>query len=184
MRTLFRGGYVVSVDKTIGNVKNCDVLVDGDRIVSVGQDLPVEGAEVIDATNCIILPGFVDVHRHTWQTQLRSAAKNWTLYDYLVTMRMCYPAFYTEDDAYLGNYMGGLDSLNSGITTNSRSLPSLQFPRVRRPLNRWSGQLRYSRHLVLWMVLQPKVHARILTRTDTRLEIRGRKTYSQRAPFQ
>ena len=117
MRTLFRGGYVVSVDKTIGNVKNCDVLVDGDRIVSVGQDLPVEGAEVIDATNCIILPGFVDVHRHTWQTQLRSAAKNWTLYDYLVTMRMCYPAFYTEDDAYLGNYMGGLDSINSGITT-------------------------------------------------------------------
>lgn len=117
MKTLFKNGYVVSMDEKIGNVRNCDVLVDGDRILSVGKDLAADGAEVIDATNCILLPGFVDVHRHTWQTQLRTVAAEWTLFDYLVDMRMRYSAFYNENDAFLGNYLGGLDSINSGITT-------------------------------------------------------------------
>ena len=117
MKTLFKNGYVVSMDPAIGNVRNCDVLVENDSIVSVGQNLTVKDAEVIDASNCIILPGFVDTHRHTWQTQLRTVAADWTLFDYVVYMRMRYSAFYNQDDAYLGNYLGALDSINSGITT-------------------------------------------------------------------
>ena len=43
----------------------------------------------------IVLPGFVDTHRHVWQTQLRTLAADWSLFDYLVRMRSIYSAFYT-----------------------------------------------------------------------------------------
>lgn len=117
MKTLIKNGYVLSMDKTIGDLKNCDVLIEDDKIVQVAPGIAAEGCDVIDASNCIVLPGFVDTHRHTWQTQLRATAANWTLFDYLVNMRMAYSAFYDKEDAYLGNYVGALESLNAGVTT-------------------------------------------------------------------
>lgn len=117
MKTLFKNGYVVSMDQEIGTQSDCDVLIENDCILSVKKNISCPDAKVIDASKRILLPGFVDVHRHTWQTQLRTTAANWSLFDYLVDMRMKYSAFYNEEDAYLGNYLGALDSINSGITT-------------------------------------------------------------------
>jgi cytosine/adenosine deaminase-related metal-dependent hydrolase len=65
----------------------------------------------------IVLPGFIDTHRHVWQTQLRTVAADWSLFDYLVHMRSIYSAFYTPEDAYLGNLLGALEAVNAGITT-------------------------------------------------------------------
>lgn len=117
MKKVIKNGYVVSMDPEIGNNRDSDILINGNRIEQIGKDLPTQGREVIDATHCAVLPGFVDTHRHTWQTQLRTVAANWTLFDYAVNMRTIYSAFYSENDAYLGNYAGALDSINSGITT-------------------------------------------------------------------
>jgi len=66
------GGCIVSVDPTIGVVTG-DVLVRNGLIAQVGViDLSLtDDAEIIDATNMIVLPGFVDTHRHTWQTAVR-----------------------------------------------------------------------------------------------------------------
>ncbi|MDX6314027.1 MAG: hypothetical protein QOF44_3491, partial [Streptomyces sp.] len=48
--TLIRGGTVLSVDPQIGDLNRGDVLIQDDRIVAVGKDLPAEGAQVVDAT--------------------------------------------------------------------------------------------------------------------------------------
>jgi len=40
----------------------------------VGQLDGISDAEVVDARNRIVLPGFVDSHRHLWQTALRTIA--------------------------------------------------------------------------------------------------------------
>ena len=42
-----------------------DILCDGGKIVSIGQDLACEGAEVFDATGLEVYPGFVEAHCHT-----------------------------------------------------------------------------------------------------------------------
>jgi cytosine/adenosine deaminase-related metal-dependent hydrolase len=94
-----------------------NILVDGDIIAAVGADVRDPEAEIIDARRGILLPGFVDTHRHTWQSQLRSTAGDWTLFDYLVRMRMTYSRFYGPDDVYLGNLLGAAEALNAGITT-------------------------------------------------------------------
>jgi 5-methylthioadenosine/S-adenosylhomocysteine deaminase len=62
-RTLFKGGTVVTMDPTVPNLSTGDVLVEGGRIAAVGVNLQAGGAEVIDATDSIVMPGLIDAHQ-------------------------------------------------------------------------------------------------------------------------
>ena len=57
---LVKGGLVV--DGTGGPPRRADVRVKGDVIAEVGPDL--RDGEVLDASGCIVTPGFLDVHTH------------------------------------------------------------------------------------------------------------------------
>jgi cytosine/adenosine deaminase-related metal-dependent hydrolase len=71
-RTVLKNGIVLSLDKKVGNFMEADVLIDGARIGAVGPNLKAEDAEVIDASNMIVMPGFIDTHRHLWEGILRN----------------------------------------------------------------------------------------------------------------
>src|SRR3954469_9078440 len=63
MKRLLKGGRVVDPANAIDGVR--DVLIDGDRIVRVGINLPADGATVIDIpAGFIVCPGFIDMHVH------------------------------------------------------------------------------------------------------------------------
>ena len=117
--THIRGASIVSMDDSIGDLPKGDILIEGDRIAAVATILDVGDtyAEVIDASGMIASPGFCDTHRHTWQTQLKGVAVDWSLFDYACLMRTIYSVCYTPDDAYLGNYLGAIEAINSGITS-------------------------------------------------------------------
>ncbi|MDY6998960.1 MAG: amidohydrolase family protein [Actinomycetota bacterium] len=115
-RTLLRGGHVLSMDPAIGVLRPGDVLIDGDRIAAVAPRLDVD-ADVVDVTGQIVMPGMIDTHRHTWQTQLRGIAGDWTLTDYLFGIRFGISPHYTAEDVHLGNKLGALDGLAGGVTT-------------------------------------------------------------------
>jgi cytosine/adenosine deaminase-related metal-dependent hydrolase len=116
-KLLLKGGYVVSCDKSIGEFKSGDVLVNGAKIENVGVDLPSGDAEVIDATNKLVLPGLIDTHRHTWETQLRSMIPEGDFFVYLKVILQTVAPRYRPDDVYIGNLFGALGAINSGITT-------------------------------------------------------------------
>ena len=67
-RLLIRNGFVVSIDPDVGDLPDGEVLVEDGKIVDVGTDLGVSDAEQVDASGMIVMPGFIDTHRHTWQT--------------------------------------------------------------------------------------------------------------------
>jgi hypothetical protein len=71
-QTLLKGGTVLTMDPSLGNFRNADVLIEGTKIAKVGPNLQVNGAEVIDASNMIVMPGFIDTHRHIWEGLLRN----------------------------------------------------------------------------------------------------------------
>ncbi|MGB9866382.1 MAG: amidohydrolase [Bacillota bacterium] len=57
------GGMVYPVSQA--PIPGGTVLVDGERILAVGRELPVpEGAEVFDATGLNVIPGLIDCHSH------------------------------------------------------------------------------------------------------------------------
>jgi cytosine/adenosine deaminase-related metal-dependent hydrolase len=94
-----------------------DILVEDGIIVEIAPSLLADSAEVVEARGMLLAPGFVDTHRHIWQTQLRTVATDWSLLDYLANIRLVYSTLYTADDVYLGNYIGALEALDAGITT-------------------------------------------------------------------
>jgi 5-methylthioadenosine/S-adenosylhomocysteine deaminase len=116
-RKLLRGGFVLTVDETLGDLADADVLIEDDRIVEIGSDLGVEDAEVIDVRGRIVMPGFVDTHRHTWETAIRGCAPNATLDDYFVEVLDTFAPIYRPEDVYASNLAGSLECLNAGITT-------------------------------------------------------------------
>lgn len=116
-RLLIRNGFVVSLDDSTGSLPDADVLVEDGVIAAVGQDLSAADAEVIDASDMIVLPGFVDTHRHTWQSNLRGVLASCTLEHYLYAVLGMYGPAYRPQDVYAGNLWGALEALNAGITT-------------------------------------------------------------------
>lgn len=119
-RTLLKGGCVLSLDKNVGNFPRADVLIEGTKIAAVGPDLPVSDAEVIDATNTVVMPGFVDSHRHMWEGILRNIGVDVPLegeISYLAFVLNKLAPVYRPEDVYAGNLISALGAINAGITT-------------------------------------------------------------------
>jgi cytosine/adenosine deaminase-related metal-dependent hydrolase len=91
-------------------------IVDG-KIGRVGPSLGADGHEIIDATGCIVTPGFVNAHMHTWQTALRGVAANWTLLEYFQKMHAGLATAFGPEDLFIATRMGALNQLNCGTTT-------------------------------------------------------------------
>jgi len=116
-RTLIQNAVVISVDDEIGELPNADILIEDDVIAAVGVNLKAGTAYVIDASNMVAIPGFVDTHRHTWQSVIRGIATDWTLGEYFQRIRAGIPPAYRPRDVYAANLIGALEALDSGITT-------------------------------------------------------------------
>src|SRR5262245_39406903 len=69
---LISNGAVITVDPSKGTLPRADVLVRNGVIERVGTGITAPGAEVIDAADMIVMPGFVDTHYHMWSAVGRS----------------------------------------------------------------------------------------------------------------
>ncbi|RBW70997.1 dihydropyrimidinase [Bacillus taeanensis] len=60
MKKLIRGGTIVTAsDCYVG-----EVLIEGEKVAAIGEQLDEEHAEIIDASGCYIFPGGIDPHTH------------------------------------------------------------------------------------------------------------------------
>ena len=60
MTLLIKSGTLITASDTL----QADILVDGEKIISIGQNLKSDGAEIIDATDKLVMPGGIDPHTH------------------------------------------------------------------------------------------------------------------------
>lgn len=118
-RILLTNATVITMDEKLGDLRSADLLIENDRIASIepGGRIARQDAEIVDATNCIVIPGLINTHMHTWQTALRSIASNWTLLEYFKKMHAGLATVFQPDDLYIANLMGALNQINGGTTT-------------------------------------------------------------------
>lgn len=114
---LIRGGHVVTMDPGLGDLPDADVLVQDGRVAAVAPNLPAGGAQVVEAAGRIVVPGFVDGHRHLWQSLLHGFATDLSFPAYMRRVRAGHGGCFDADDAYLANLLGGLESISADITT-------------------------------------------------------------------
>jgi 5-methylthioadenosine/S-adenosylhomocysteine deaminase len=117
-RTLFKGGTIVTMDQNVANLPIGDVLIDSGRIAAVGQSLAADGADVIDAAGCIVMPGLVDAHHHMWLGVMRRLMPDVDdLFAYIDVVAETLGAHYRPRDMYLSTKLTAVASLDAGITT-------------------------------------------------------------------
>ncbi|KAI1175656.1 amidohydrolase [Nemania sp. FL0916] len=122
---LLSGGTIIAFDEakvSLNVIRNGAVLVTDDRIAGLYYEPLPSGvpadAEIVDCTHKIITPGFVDTHRHGWQTAFKTLGSNATLAAY----GLSFSAFvagplYTAEDVYNSELAGLLEAVNAGVTT-------------------------------------------------------------------
>jgi 5-methylthioadenosine/S-adenosylhomocysteine deaminase len=127
-RFLFKGGIVVPMDPKVPNLATGDVLVEDGRIAAVGVSVPAEGAEVIDATASIVMPGLIDAHHHMWLGVMRRMMPDVDdLFAYIDVVANTLGAHYRPRDMFLSTRLTAAAALDAGVTTiidachNSRS---------------------------------------------------------------
>jgi 5-methylthioadenosine/S-adenosylhomocysteine deaminase len=101
----------------LGDIEQGDLLIEDGVIAQIGCNLSATDAEVVDARSKIVLPGLIDTHRHTWETLTRSwiSEGDLAVYQRIIT-GLLGPKFRPQD-VHIGNLLGCLGALNSGITT-------------------------------------------------------------------
>lgn len=115
-QTLIRNAAIVTMDSQ-GDLPRGDILVQGERIAAIAPAIAADDAEAVDATGCIVIPGLVNAHMHTWQTALRGVAANWTLLEYFQKMHAGLATAFAAEDLFIATRMGALNQLNCGTTT-------------------------------------------------------------------
>jgi 5-methylthioadenosine/S-adenosylhomocysteine deaminase len=119
MSLLIRNATILAMDSAHGTAPfKGDILVDGDRIAAIGHNIPApDGAQVIDGTDRLVMPGLVNAHLHSWEAMFKGRYDNmplelWMLYSYPILG--CTPL-----DArliYLRTMLVGIESLKNGVT--------------------------------------------------------------------
>lgn len=105
--------------------QDVNLLVDGNRIKQIGPDIPVPEADclVIDCSNKIVAPGFINLHTHLYQNMLKGVADHLTLHEWCEEVTFPFVDVVLKDarsgDNRLSSYYGGLGAIEmvrSGIT--------------------------------------------------------------------
>jgi len=116
-RLLIKSGIIVTMDRDIPDLKQGDVLVENGRITEVAPRIESPDAEILDASNAIVMPGFVNAHIHTWQSGLKGVAGDWAINEYLHAMHAGIAPAFKPEDIFIANLTGALTQLNAGVTT-------------------------------------------------------------------
>ena len=119
---IITGGTVVTMDGRRTVVDSGAVAINGDSIVAVGPRADLEKkyqfAKSIDATNMMVLPGFINGHTHVPMTLLRGLHDDVTLQDWLY--KYIFPAEaknVNEDFVRWGTRLAAAEQIRSGVTT-------------------------------------------------------------------
>lgn len=115
-RTLIKCGWIVTLDDTIGDYANADILIENGRILAIGRDLgPAD--EVIEAGEMIAIPGLIDSHLHAWETSLKAIGCDWRASEYLRDVFAGMSTWFEPEDNYIATYAAALSRLDGGVTT-------------------------------------------------------------------
>lgn len=121
-RTLFAGFDVVATMDDAGReLPNGYVLVEGNRIIDVGEDsAAVSADEIVQGDGKVLLPGFVNTHHHLYQALFRNVpgASDAKLFDWLVFLYEQWKGI-DEEAMRVASAVACSELLLSGATTST-----------------------------------------------------------------
>ncbi|HEX9122149.1 MAG TPA: amidohydrolase family protein [Actinomycetota bacterium] len=115
-RVLLRDGCVLTLGVKSPNFTEADVLIEDDRVAEVGPRLRARDAEPVDATDTIVMPGFVDTHRHASRSLFRNLGEG-ARGGEVPAPTPRFGEHHKPEDVYAATLIGLLGAIEAGITT-------------------------------------------------------------------
>jgi len=115
MKTLFKNALILSM-KDGEKPYKADLLVDGNKIAKISEEITDTDAEIIEASDALLMPGFKNAHTHSAMTFSRSSSDNLPLSDWLNDCIFPMEAKLKENDVYELSKVAFLEYLTSGVT--------------------------------------------------------------------
>ena len=115
MITVIRDAWIVTQDEKRSILKG-DIVVDGDRIVSVGKKYNGDADEVIDASGDIVMPGMINTHTHVAMAPLKGICDDLLFPDFLDKVFKI-DSDRTDYDLEMGAKLGCAEMMRGGTTT-------------------------------------------------------------------
>ena len=99
--------------------KGPDIRIEGDTIAEVGALTPRPGESIVDATDCIVYPGWVNTHHHLFQSLLKGdvLGLNASLTPWLAATPYRFRALFDAERFRLAARIGLIELARSGCTT-------------------------------------------------------------------
>ena len=117
MTTLIKNGTCVTMNAK-RDVVTHDLRIENERIVEIGKDLKARSGEtVIDAKDCWVIPGLIQVHTHLVQVLFRGLADDLELLDWLQQKIWPFEKAHNESSLRATARLGILEMQTTGTTT-------------------------------------------------------------------
>jgi 5-methylthioadenosine/S-adenosylhomocysteine deaminase len=112
---------MLTMDPTVGEgplgvLVDVDLRISGDTIIAVGPNLNSDGAEVIDASQFIVMPGMIDLHTHLWQSAIRGCGTTEVVGAWLADCVLPADVLFATH-TYGAVRLSTLDEISTGVTT-------------------------------------------------------------------
>ncbi len=113
---LIRNGTILAEN---GIISAGDVVISGSRISYVGKKTKHKESfkKIIDASDFLIMPGFVNTHTHLAMTLMRGISDDVPLHKWLNEIIFPIEGKLTKEDVYIGTLLAAIESIKSGVTT-------------------------------------------------------------------
>ncbi len=116
--TLIANACIVTVDGSDTVLPNGDIWISDGKIIAIGADLPaVNAKKMIDAKNCIVMPGMINCHTHIPMAYFRGMADDLCLDDWLHTRIWPAEAKHLDKEFVYHAALHGISELISSGTT-------------------------------------------------------------------
>ncbi|HBM16861.1 MAG TPA: 8-oxoguanine deaminase [Lentisphaeria bacterium] len=112
---------LVTMDENFTVLSGVDVKIEGNKIAEIGKNLSIsEAAKIIDGSNKVVYPGFINTHHHFYQTLTRNipAIQSVKLFDWLVLLYEIWTEL-NEEFVELSTKIAVGELLLSGCTTST-----------------------------------------------------------------
>ena len=118
MKTIIKNVNLISMDMERPKIQeNMDVIIDENKIYEIGRNLETNVDKVIDASNKVLMPGFINTHSHIPMSIFREIVDGCSLQEWLEEKIWPIEARLMGEDIYNASLISFNEMLETGTTT-------------------------------------------------------------------
>ena len=131
---LINNAQIVTVNNGL-ILNNSSIAISGNKIVDLGDSIELgakyqHAKRIIDATDKVIFPGFINNHNHLFQTLIKGLGDDMVIGDWLRNVAYPFASKITPEDVYTGAMIGLMESIHSGVTTTLDYMYAHPVPKI------------------------------------------------------